>query len=285
MKKEAFNLVRTNGQFPDPAQVDSSMIIEDLWPAYIDSTTSQLTALEAAALAFEAGKNSKEDAARIRRILHSIKGESGMCGVMDVYTLCHEAEFGFEELDHSAAADMVLRVKDWIDAVVRHLQGEDTSEFIHYQAPVQQLDLSAQKRLKALVIDDDPVCRKGLELLLADFCECTFAEDGKEGFQKFLEALDERKPYDVVTLDIQMPKMDGHETLEAIRKTESELGIEGLDGVKIIMTTSQEEPGHVFGAFREGCEAYVIKPAAGKLYDEMVKLGLLDASKVYVVKK
>ena len=136
-----------------------------------------------------------------------------------------------------------------------------------------------------LVIDDDPVCRKGTELLLADFCECTFAEDGKLGYQKFLEALDDGKPYDVVTLDIQMPEMDGHETLEAIRKTERELAIEGLDGVKIIMTTSQEEPEHVFGAFREGCEAYVIKPTAGKLYDEMVKLGLLNANKTDTVKK
>lgn len=70
-------------------------------------------------------------------------------------------------------------------------------------------------------------------------------------------SLEEQDPFTLITLDINMPKMNGHETLEVIRKAEEQRGIGGLDGVKVIMTTSESSSEHVFAAFREGCEAYV----------------------------
>jgi HPt (histidine-containing phosphotransfer) domain-containing protein len=61
-------------------------MIDDLWQAYVDSASSLLSELEVAAMEYENGKNIEENAAAIRRILHSIKGESGIIGLMDVYT-------------------------------------------------------------------------------------------------------------------------------------------------------------------------------------------------------
>ena len=92
-------------------------------------------------------------------------------------------------------------------------------------------------------------------------------------------------PFSFVTLDIQMPDMDGHETLAAIRLFEQQHGVEGLDGAKIVMITSQHHSSHIFSAFREGCEAYVIKTNLGeKLPEEMATLGLLKMKPNYSIR-
>jgi two-component system chemotaxis response regulator CheY len=314
MNENDYSVVRVNGTLPDPCTIDTDEIVRDLWPAYDDSISSILPELEKVALDYEAGKNVDENAASIRRILHSMKGEAGMCGVMDIYHLCHEAEFGFEELkDHSEAGDMVLKVKDWIEAAVTHLtknglpkqtttqkdSSSNSNSDDKYSEEGQDRRRNNDRRettndrrvgrwsdgtkIKTLVIDDSDVCRKMVDILLKDYCDCEFACDGLEGFELFKRDLHSDEPFRLITLDIQMPKMDGHETLEAIRKYESENGIYGLDGVKIIMTTSQEEREHVFGAFRKGCEAYVIKPMGEKLLAEMNRLSLLKIQKQYSV--
>ncbi len=275
MSKNDFSVVRTNGPLPDPCGINFEGMIEELWPAYIDSVGSLLSELESAALSFEQGNNTEEDGRKIRRVLHSLKGEAGMCGVMDVHVLCHEAEFGFEELSGPDAADMVLKVKDWIAAAVDYVSKQGFSSAAQ---PKDEQAESASSKIKALVIDDDLVCRKRLEMILRDYCDCTFAVNGREGFELFEKQLDTGNPYELVMLDIQMPEMNGHETLEAIRRLEFSREIDGLDGVKVIMTTSQEESEHIFGAFKAGCEAYVVKPAGDKMLEEMAKLGLLTTT-------
>lgn len=59
---------------------------------------------------------------------------------------------------------------------------------------------------------------------------------------------------------------------------ESEHGISGLDDVKVIMTTALGDPKNVMSVFREGCEAYIVKPVEkDKLLEEMEKLGLVES--------
>ncbi|MCK5171799.1 MAG: response regulator [Planctomycetes bacterium] len=173
---------------------------------------------------------------------------------------------------------MVLKVKDWIAAAVDHVSKRGFSSTA--QSKDEQAE-SASSKIKALVIDDDLVCRKRLEMILRDYCDCTFAVNGREGYEFFEKQLDTDNPYELVTLDIQMPEMNGHETLEAIRRLEFSREIDGLDGVKVIMTTSREESKHIFGAFKEGCEAYIVKPAGDKMLEEMAKLGFLKATTGY----
>jgi len=130
--------------------------------------------------------------------------------------------------------------------------------------------------VKCLIVEDDSISRKLLEVYLADWAECSTVGDGRQALQMFQEALDFGAPYDLVCLDIMMPEMDGRETLEAIRAIEADYGIGGLDGAKVIMTTALDDSQDIFSAFREGCEAYVVKPVRKeKLLGEIRKLGLL----------
>ncbi len=130
--------------------------------------------------------------------------------------------------------------------------------------------------MQCLIVEDDFAARRLIQRYLSDYGLCEVAVDGNEAIEAFHQAMDEKEPYDLICLDIMMPGMDGREALKVIRQIESEHGIDGLDGVKVIMTTALEDPKNVIGAFREGCEVYIVKPVdKNKLLEEIEKLGLL----------
>ena len=271
MENRDFSVIRQNGDLPDPRTVDASVIVPDLWEVYYDSTSTLLSSLESAAMELEAGKNTEDNVASIKRMLHSLKGDSGVTGLTDVYNLCHETEFAFEELSSSDATDMILKVKDWIGEVLTSVKNGET----HEADALVSDSVPMSRKIKTLVIDDQLVIRKNIEMLIGDFCDCTFATDGARGMAAFRDALDNSDPFELVTLDIEMPIMNGHETLEMIRRIEKHHRIEGLDGVKIVMSTSIEDSKNVFSAFKEGCEAYVPKHRMkDKLVEEIRNLGI-----------
>ncbi|UCC98423.1 MAG: Hpt domain-containing protein [Phycisphaerales bacterium] len=123
MHTKDFSGIRTNGLLPSPGELDVPGDIADLLDDYIESTTSMLEELEKAALAYEAGTDRQTSAATIRRILHKIKGESGMVGIEDISEFCHQAEYAFEEMDLKQRPDMLLRFKDWVCAAIQNLKG------------------------------------------------------------------------------------------------------------------------------------------------------------------
>lgn len=130
--------------------------------------------------------------------------------------------------------------------------------------------------MRILIVEDEFSGRVLLMQLLSEYGKTDVAVNGKEAVTAFQTALDAGEPYDLLCLDIMMPEMDGHEALKAIREIEEQKGIQGLDGVKIIMTTALDDPKNVFKAFREQCEAYLVKPIRKeKLMDTLKALGLL----------
>lgn len=124
MKTKDFSGIRNNGPLPNPQEVQISDGIGDLLDDYIESTDSLLGELEEAALAYEAGNNSEENTAAIRRILHKIKGESSIMGINEISELCHQAEYAFEELDENQRPDMLLRFKDWTCTAIYNLASQ-----------------------------------------------------------------------------------------------------------------------------------------------------------------
>lgn len=114
--------------------------------------------------------------------------------------------------------------------------------------------------LRILVVEDDFTSRKILCALLRDVGHCDVAVDGEEAIHAFQEALESGDPYDLICLDIMMPKLDGHQALKAIRALEESKKILVGDGVRVIMTTALSDKKTVMEAFREQCEAYLVKP-------------------------
>lgn len=109
---------------------------------------------------------------------------------------------------------------------------------------------SSTKSLQALLADDDP----GLRLTLSALLEqkgyvVTPVENGLEA----VEAVSNQE-FDIVLLDIRMPRMDGFEACSAIRE------LENGSNVPILMLTGQDDTESVEKAFEVGATDFVAKP-------------------------
>ncbi len=118
MSNKNFSGIRNNSPLPEPSEIEIPDDIGSLLDEYIESAGSMLDELEQATLEYEAGENRPENAAIIKRILHKIKGESGMVGIEDMAEFCHQTESAFEELAEDERPDMLLRFKDWISTAL-----------------------------------------------------------------------------------------------------------------------------------------------------------------------
>jgi len=131
--------------------------------------------------------------------------------------------------------------------------------------------------MRILIAEDDFACRKFLYKFLSTYGDCDITIDGIEAIDAYMMALEEERPYDLVCLDIMMPKMDGKKVLKAIRDIERQREIEESCRVKIIMTTALNDTSNVFDSFETGCEAYAAKPIdTDKFVQAMEKLGLIN---------
>ena len=130
--------------------------------------------------------------------------------------------------------------------------------------------------MKSLVVEDEFVARSVLQRFLARYGECDVAVDGSEAVAAVDSALQEGAAYEVVCLDIGLPKMDGQGVLERIRELELQRGIQLGQGCRVIMTTATTAKDHVIGAFRGGADAYLTKPISlGALAQELRTLRVL----------
>ncbi len=114
--------------------------------------------------------------------------------------------------------------------------------------------------MRCLIVDDDAVCRKVLSVALSPLGEVVEATTGREAVESMRASLMSGQRFDLVTLDIVMPDMDGHSALVAIRALEGVKGIQPGHGAKVFMTTALGDGKNVLAAFREQCCGYMTKP-------------------------
>ena len=114
--------------------------------------------------------------------------------------------------------------------------------------------------MRILIAEDDLVSRKFLHKFLLQYGECDLVVDGLEAIDAYMLSIKEKKPYDLICLDIMMPKVDGVKVLKVIKDLETQLGILPENRAKIIMTTVLAETQIVQQAFEYGCDAYASKP-------------------------
>jgi DNA-binding response OmpR family regulator len=102
--------------------------------------------------------------------------------------------------------------------------------------------------MNLLVVEDEP---RMAELLRRGLCEeghvvmCAF--DGKEGLQMALT-----HDFDIVILDVMMPKLDGYELAARLRATNNAVGV--------LMLTAKGSIPDIVRGLNEGADDYVTKP-------------------------
>ena len=131
--------------------------------------------------------------------------------------------------------------------------------------------------MKVLIVDDDFASRRLLHLILSPHGHCDIAVNGKEAIEAFNHAWNEKKPYDLICLDIMMPELNGQEALKIIREIEQSNGVRQVDEVKVIMTSALGDTRNVVDAFYQGgATSYLVKPIDHrKVLEELRNLGLM----------
>ena len=114
--------------------------------------------------------------------------------------------------------------------------------------------------MKALVVDDDSINRIVLQEILSGYAEVQSCEDGNEAVLAYRRALDQGAPYDLVCMDVLMPVMGGIEALKLIRGEDELRGRPRSQAAKVIITTAADDNDTIGQAFRELCDAYIVKP-------------------------
>lgn len=129
--------------------------------------------------------------------------------------------------------------------------------------------------MRILIAEDDLGSRKFMQQFLKTYGDCDVTVDGIETVDAFLLAWDEEDPYELICLDIMMPKLDGLKALKIIRELENDKKVAEDKRVNIIMTTALNEQQTVYDAFDLGCEAFAAKPInQEKLKEVLEKLGV-----------
>jgi DNA-binding response OmpR family regulator len=105
-----------------------------------------------------------------------------------------------------------------------------------------------QVKKKILVVEDDRSLQNAIvEMLTNENYQAISALDGEEG----LEKLKTEKP-DLILLDIILPKKDGYEVLEEIKKGEQK-------NVPVLILTNLEEVENVQKALDLGATTFMVK--------------------------
>ena len=100
---------------------------------------------------------------------------------------------------------------------------------------------------KVLVVDDEKLIVKGIRFsLLQDDMEVDCAYDGEEALN-----LAKSNAYDMILLDVMLPKMDGFEVCQAIRE---------FSEVPIIMLTAKGDDMDKILGLEYGADDYITKP-------------------------
>ncbi len=120
---------------------------------------------------------------------------------------------------------------------------------------------------RILFVDDDPILREFAKVNLASLAvDVEVAADGMEA----LEALS-RNQYDLLLVDLDMPRMDGFELLAHLRSNPETAHL------PVVVETGREDVDAIDRAFRAGATAFVTKPLNWRLLTYQLRFTLRAA--------
>ena len=117
--------------------------------------------------------------------------------------------------------------------------------------------------IKVMLVDDHALIREGIKKLLEFDDSIEVIEQASDGYE-CLEKLKTNRP-DILLLDINMPKMNGIEVLEALKAKK--------DPVKVLILTVHSEVEYLVKAVDIGANGYILKDSgSAELKKEIVDI-------------
>lgn len=118
------------------------------------------------------------------------------------------------------------------------------------------------KSKKVLIVDDNDLNRKLFENLIGQFFDYESAENGIEALKKL-----ENEKFDLILMDIQMPKMDGITALKKIKQG-------NLSDCPVVAITAFAEESDRNSFLHLGFDEFITKPIRPKQFFEVINRAL-----------
>ena len=109
--------------------------------------------------------------------------------------------------------------------------------------------MSEAEQIRVLIVDDDPLVRSGLTMMLGGAAGLEVVGEAADG-SEVLAALDRHRP-DVVLMDLRMPKVDGIAAMELVRAQPQPPAV-------LVLTTFDTDD-QVLRALRRGAAGFLVK--------------------------
>jgi two-component system, LytTR family, response regulator len=102
-------------------------------------------------------------------------------------------------------------------------------------------------KIRAIIVDDEPLAREGVRQALSEETDVEVLAECADGVEA-IKAVEKHRP-DLLFLDVQMPRLNGFEVLEALEPEQIPA---------VIFTTAHDE--HAIRAFEVNALDYLLKP-------------------------
>jgi len=117
--------------------------------------------------------------------------------------------------------------------------------------------------IRILLAEDQPINRKIVIGLLKRYdWQILIAENGEEAVEKYSS-----EHFDLILMDVQMPKLDGFDATRQIRKIEENSG----SRIPIIAMTAHAMKGDKEKCLESGMDYYITKPVDSKELIELIQ--------------
>jgi len=113
--------------------------------------------------------------------------------------------------------------------------------------------------IKILLVEDNLFLQKALEEKLSFFPDVIIKDTAQNG-EEAIAILEKNHVFDLILMDIEMPKMNGIKATEIIKSKYPQ--------IKIVMITVYDNDDNIFNAIKAGADGYLLKETkAEKIYE------------------
>ena len=131
--------------------------------------------------------------------------------------------------------------------------------------------------MRLLIVEDDNASRLFMEKYLSRYGDCETARDGLEAIYLVDKSLDEKRYYDLICIDIIIPKINGIKLFKSIKELEKKYKIEKDMKTEIIFISSLCDKETFKEINKYDYHAYLWKPLdVNILKEELKKINIYE---------
>ncbi|MFT7433088.1 MAG: DNA-binding response OmpR family regulator [Alphaproteobacteria bacterium] len=240
---------------------DYDIVLKEIKVVFLQRLEEQRKQFKVFLLSCEKEKVDAESLKSISVLAHQLAGNGATFGFQNISTLAAKIEMVLQ--GHPLQyADLVRLLKGFIEemalaienrpSVVKESQNQEVLE----PQKIKENKKVFDRDRRLLVVDDDILLQQMVsKILQGENIDVVFCGNGEDALK-----LVDQESFDLIILDMNMPGLNGIETLSALKENKA------LSHIPVVMLTRRDEDKNVVNCLKQGAIDYIIKPFDATLF-------------------